>query len=417
MKKILLLISVLASLIAQAQRVTTIIQGATIHVGNGTVIENGYLVIEQGKIVRCAAQLDAMYKNAITIDAKGKHIYPGIICLSNIMGLNEVEAVRATLDFRETGELNPNVRSVIAYNTDSKILPTALSNGILFTQAVPQGGLISGTSSILRTHAWNWEDAVLKLDDGIHINWPEESHYGASNESGITKADNDVKLLTQFFDQAAQYNQITKPETFNARLNAMIGVLNGTQKLYIHVSDAKSILAALQFVKQYPQIKPVLVDATDVWKVIPLLKERNIPVIFNNIHQLPKHSHSAIDQPYKTVAQLVNAGITVAIGHNGYWEIRNLMFNAGTAATYGLTKEQALQCITLNAAIVSGCDNRIGSLEKGKDASFIITEGDVLDMKTSNVQQAFLDGIEIDLDNQQKQLYRKYMGKYGLEAK
>jgi imidazolonepropionase-like amidohydrolase len=421
MKNILVLISVLASFFIQAQNITTIVQGATIHVGNGSVIENGYLVMEQGKIVHCGAQLNALYKNANIINAEGKHIYPGIICLNNIMGLNEVEAVRATLDFKETGEINPNVRSVIAFNTDSKILPTALANGILYTQAVPQGGLISGTSSIMRTTGWNWQDAAYKTDDGVHLNWPEAHVYsGWWAEPGNAhqqKTEEQIKSITQFFEQAVQYHQTNKPEEINARLHAIKGVLNGTQKLYIHANGAKSIIAALLFVKQYPSIKPVLVDAADAWQVIPLLKERNVPVLINNIHQLPRHNHSAIDQPFKTATQLMQAGITVAIGHAGYWEVRNLMYNAGTTVTYGLTKEQALQCITLNAAKVSGTDATIGSLEKNKDASFVIVQGDILDMRSSIVEKAFMDGQEINLDNQQKQLYRKYALKYGLEVK
>ena len=160
-----------------AQQSPILFQGATIHVGNGAIIENGYLGIAQGKIGLCSSQLDSFFTKAVRIDVTGKHIYPGLISLNNMMGLNEVEAVRATLDVKEVGELNPNVRSLIAYNTDSKIVPTALANGILYTQPVPQGGLISGTSSLMRTVGWNWEDAAYKIDDGIHLNWPEENSY------------------------------------------------------------------------------------------------------------------------------------------------------------------------------------------------------------------------------------------------
>lgn len=402
-----------------AQQNPVVYKGATIHVGNGQVIEKGYLGIANGKILFCSAQLDAAYASAASVDVTGKHIYPGIICMSNMLGLNEIEAVRATLDFRETGEINPNVRAMIAYNTDSKVTPTALSNGILFTQPVPQGGLISGMSSLMRTSGWNWEDAAYKADDGVHLNWPEEIRYsGWWAEQGNAqqiKNEKELKTIKEFFEQADQYNRLAKAEAFNARLDAMKGVLNGTRNLYVHVESAKSIIAVIQFKKQYPNMKLVLVDANDAWMVKEQIKENNISVVLNNIHQLPKHSHSDVDQPYKTAVELVRAGITVAIGHNGYWEARNVMFNAGTTVAYGLSKEEALQCITYNAAKIIGVDKTIGSLEATKDATFIISSGDVLDMRTSIVERAFMDGKEIELDNQQKQLYRKYKEKYNMK--
>jgi imidazolonepropionase-like amidohydrolase len=401
-----------------AQQVPVIIQGATIHVGNGQVIENGYFGFAEGKIFLCNDKLDATYKNATLIDGKGKHIYPGIIAMGNVLGLSEIEAVRATIDFRETGDINPNVRSLIAYNTDSKVISTVLSNGVLFTQPVPQGGLISGTSSLMRTSAWNWEDAAYKTDDGVHLNWPESMSYsGWWAEPGSAQAkknEKELEILRLFFEQADQYSKTAKSETFNARLDAMKGVLTGTKNMYVHVNGAKSIIQVIQFFKQYPGVKTVLVEATDAYLVKDLIKEKNIPVVITNIHQLPMHNHSDIDQPYKTAVELMRAGILVAIGHTGSWDIRNLMFNAGTTVAYGLSKEEALQCITSNAAKIIGVENTIGTLEKNKDASFIVSSGDILDMRTSNVEQAYLDGKAINLDNVQKQLYGKYMDKYNL---
>ncbi len=419
-QKIKIVLSIIGFVLsANAQQMPVIIEGVTIHTGNGSVIENGYLGFVSGKIFLCSDKKDSAYPNATIINGKGKHVYPGLICLNNMMGLNEIEAVRSTLDFRETGELNPNVRSLIAFNTDSKILPTALANGILYTQAVPQGGLISGTSSLMRTTGWNWEDAAYKVDDGVHVNWPHQNMYtGWWAEPGNAqqqKTEKEIRTLSTFFEQAYQYQKSTTHQTYNARLDAMKGVFSGSKNLYVHVSDAKSIVSALLFCKQYPSMKVVLVDAVDAWKVKDIIKQHNVSVIFTNVHQLPKHAHSPVDEPYKVAAELVKAGIPVAIGHNGYWEVRNIMYNAGTTVAYGLTKEEALQCITLNAAKILGINNAIGSLEKNKDASFIITGGDILDMRSSTVERAFMDGVEVNLDNQQKQLYRKYSDKYGLK--
>lgn len=403
---------------AVAQQQTTVVKGATIHIGNGNIIQKGCMVVQGNRITALTNSADTIIPGAINIDVVGKHLYPGIIALNNIMGLNEIESVRATLDFRETGEYNPNVRSVIAYNTDSKIIPTALSNGILFTQPVPQGGIISGTSSLMRTTGWNWEDAVYKQDDGIHLNWPEEIVNGgwwAEPESAQQiKITQTLQSINTFFTQAHSYSEREAPALFNARFESMRGVFNGTKKLYVHASSAKSIVTAIQFVKQYPTIKMVLVNATQAWMVTDWIRDNNIPIVFTNVHQLPSQPHHVVDQPYKTVAQLVKAGIVVAIAHEGYWEVRNLMFNAGTAAAYGLTKEQAIQCITLNPAKIVGVDASLGSLEVGKDASFVITKGDILDMRNSQVTHVFVDGLEVSIQNEQKALYLKYMNKYGL---
>jgi imidazolonepropionase-like amidohydrolase len=404
---------------AYAQQTPLIIRNAVIHVGNGEVIENGYFGFVNGKIFLCSAEQDAFYKNATVIDGKGRHIYPGIICMSNVMGLNEIDAVRSTVDFKETGDMNPNVRALVAFNTDSKVMATALANGILFTQPVPQGGIISGSSSLMRTSAWNWEDAAYRVDDGIHLNWPEAMSYsGWWAEQGSTRVhykEKELEAIRIFFEQAYQYYRLPVPETFNARLDAMKGVFAGQKNVYVHAEGARSIIQAISFFKRYPGIKIVLADATDAYLVKDLLKEQGIPVVINNIHRLPRHNHSDVDQPYKTVAELVRSGILVAIGHNGSWETRNLMFNAGTTVAYGLTKEEALQCITRNAAQIIGVGKTLGTLEKDKDASFVISSGDILDMRSSVIEAAYIDGKEIDLDNQQKQLYRKYSEKYGFK--
>lgn len=398
-----------------AQQQVTIITGATIHVGNGTVIENGIIVFNQGRIVDIGKTMSSMYKNARVIDAAGKHIYPGIICMNNIMGLNEIDAVRATRDFNENGLMNPNARTLIAYSTDSKILPTATFNGILFTQAVPLGGTISGTSSLMKTSGWNWEDAVVKADEGIHLNWPGMYVGTVPDESRMKQIEKQLQEIKSFFAEAAQYSKTTKPETVNSRLEAMQGLFTGSKNLYIHTESAKGIASSITYLKQlFPQMKLVLVGASDAYQLCELIKHYNIPVVINNIHRLPSRSFEDIDQPYKTPAILVHAGIKVAIANTGSWEARNVMFNAGTAAAYGLSKEEALQCITLNPASIMGVEQQIGSLELGKEASFVICEGDILDMKTSKITAAFLFGEIVELYNDQQRLYKKYMKKYGL---
>ncbi len=417
MKKLqFILVLVTIKFCALGQTNTTIIQNGTYHLGNGQVIENGVLVMENGKITFVGSELKVLYKNAKVIEAKGKHIYPGLIAMNNYMGLNEIDAVRATRDYSETGLFNPNVRSVIAYNTDSKILPTASFNGILYTQAVPVGGIISGSSSLMKMQAWNWEDAAVAIDEGIHINWPSmhlSPYSGEDAEKQLKRTEESIAKIETFFSDAQQYQLAPNPD-FNARMHAMKNVLNGKQTLYIHTDEAKGILHAINFFKtKFPNVKLALVGASESYMIIDFLKEYNIPIILNSIHALPQKKADDVDQPYKTPAQLVAAGIKVVLAKEGSWEARNLPFLAGTAVAYGLTKEQALQCISLNAAQVLGVDNKIGSLEVGKDASFVICEGDILDMRTNILSAAFICGEPINLENEQVKLARKYKGKYG----
>jgi imidazolonepropionase-like amidohydrolase len=188
-----------------------------------------------------------------------------------------------------------------------------------------------------------------------------------------------------------------------------------SQKLYVHANTVKQMLVALDFVKEFG-MDVVIVGGSDSWQIADLLKQNNVTVILNQPHSLPTLDDDDVDQPYKTPAMLQKAGVTFAINDDdGQTRGRNLMFNAGTAVAYGLTKEQALQSITLNAAKALGIDKQTGSIEVGKDANIIISEGDILDMRKSQVTYAFIQGRNINLDDKQKQLNEKYLKKYGLK--
>jgi len=405
---------------APEQTLPILIQGGTIHTGNGTVIENGIVVFASGKITYAG---DASGKNSLKdmnsykmIDAKGKHIYPGIIALNSTLGLIEIDAVRSTRDYNEVGDVNPNVRAVISYNTDSKIIPTVRSNGVLLAEATPQGGTISGTSSVMMLDGWNWEDAVYKEEAGIHLNWPRMIISKGQNAEPEDKQRENINKSLQdirsFFSEAKTYAK-QNPEEKNLRLEAMKDLFNGNKKLFVHCDFIKEIVAAVNFCKEFG-VKMVLVGGMDSWRVTDLLKENNIPVIIVRTHLLPPREDEDVDLPYKLPSLLTKAGITVCITDGDSWPQRNIPFQEGTAAAHGLTKEEALTCITLNPAKVLGIDSTTGTVETGKDATLFISSGDAMDMKTNNEEMAFIKGKEIVLDDVQKQLYRKYMKKYGL---
>lgn len=429
MKKQVLISFLLISMGAIAQNKSFVIINGTAHIGNDSVIQNAIIGVRDGKITEVldASKVKAETGNYDqTIDAAGKQIYPGFIAPNSTLGLTEIEAVRATNDFQDVGTTLPNVRSLIAYNTDSKIIPTVRSNGILLAQVTPRGGIVSGTSSIVALDGWNWEDAAYKIDDGVHMNWPYIQTRKYLDEDNIylgpvekNKAYNDqVDALRKLFEDAKAYNETENIEEKNLRLESMRGLFNGTERLYIHTNNVKEITEAIHFATSFGLKQITIVGGKEAWMVADLLKQNNVSVVLARLHSLPEHPESDVDQCYKMAYQLQKAGILFCLNYEGDMEAmgtRNLPFIAGTAAAYGLTKEQALAAITLNTAKILGIDKTTGSLETGKDATLFISTGDALDMRSNNVEQAFIKGKSIDLNNDQKALYEKYKSKYGLK--
>ena len=405
---------------------TSVITNATIHTGTGQTIDNGTIVITNGKIVSVGNNISAP-AGATIIDAKGKHVYPGLILPISNLGLIEVSAVRATNDLTELGELNPNVRSIVAYNTDSRVINTLRSNGILLANVVPQGSLVAGSSSVVQLDAWTWEDAAYQTDGGIHFYMPSllpRPRFGSGSGGGsgnnqqtdpVKEGLEKVDRIKSFFHEAKAYLAEPTHEKTNLKFESVKGLFSKTQKLYVHANTVKQMLLALDFVKEFG-FEVVIVGGSDSWQIADILKQNNVSVILGQSHSLPTLQDDDIDQPYKTAAMLQKAGVTFSITDDDPQNRgRNLPFNAGTAVAYGLTKEQALQAITLNAARIMGIANKTGSIEVGKDANIIISEGDILDMKTSIVTDAFIQGRKIDLMDKQKMLNERYNRKYGLK--
>jgi imidazolonepropionase-like amidohydrolase len=393
------------------------LKGGTVHVGDGKVIENAYVLFENGKIteVFSASNIKTDATLGKVIDVTGKQIYPGVISLNSILGMVEIEAARATDDVSEVGSSNADARAIISYNTDSRVTPTVRSNGVLYSQIVPQGGKLSGTSAVVQLDAWNWEDAAVKAEDGVFISWPGmyRAKYSEAGFEGYElnkDYDKNVQELKDYFAEAKSYAAITH-EKKNLRFEAMKKLFTEKQNLYVRVGYVKEMLHAIDFAQSLG-LNVVLVGAADSYMIADVLAAKKIPVILQKTHQLPSYDDEDIQQPYKTPAILQQAGVLFALSIGGFWQERNLMFEAGTASAYGLSKEQALAAITSNSAKILKLDNRIGTIEKGKDASIIISDGDLLDMRTSNITLAFIEGRQIDLDNKQKELYRKFSQKY-----
>jgi len=399
------------------------IKNATVHTGTGEVLEHATIQINKDKIEKIGTDIAIPAGDVKVYDATGKHVYPGLIISNTNTGLREISnQVRGTNDYREIGELNPNVKSIVAYNADSKIINTFRSNGILLGNIVPEGFLITGSSSVVQFDAWTWEDAAYKTNNGIHFNMP--SLLNRPNRTGQPRGDqpDPVKLaldriqqVKDFFMQAKAYNQTAKPAAANLKFEAVKGLFDKSQRLFIHCNLVKEMLVAIDFVKEF-NFEVTIVGGSESFQIPELLKQHNISVILQQMHSLPTLDDDDIDQPFKTPAVLQKAGVLFAITDEDETTTgRNLMFNAGEASSYGLSKEEALQAITLSAAKILGIADRTGSIEVGKDANIIISEGDILDMRTSVVVKAFIQGRDIDLNDKHKELNEKYKAKYGIK--
>lgn len=407
---------------APAQSRSILVKGGTVHVGDGRTFDEGAVGFRDGTIdyVGYGYGVKAVYDTVINVP--GSRIYPGFILPDATLGLVEIDAVRSSADEAEVGRTEPEVRALSAYAADSKIIPTVRANGVLLAQVTPRGNLISGTSGIVQLDAWDIHGAVVHADDGIHLNWPEAfQHTGWWAEPGTTtKEGADIRAkelaeLRAFFRRAKAYAELTPPVKTDLRMEAMRELFSGKKGLFVHTDGAREIQEAVHFAREMGVPRTIIVGGYDAWRVADLLRDKKVDVILQRPHSLPQRVDEDVDLPYRLPALLKERGVRFCLGYSGDMErmgSRNLAFQAGTASAYGLSAEDALRSITLDAAAVLGIDKRYGSLEVGKSATLLVSGGDALDMRTNNIQEAFIDGRRISLDNRQKRLWRQYEERY-----
>ena len=439
MKKIILLNILFLNLIysqqtpAPTQDKSVLIYGSTAHIGNGQAIKNSVIGFTDG-VIDLVASTDGIWSNEILmmfsdsnskkydtiIDASNSHIYPGIIALNTNLGLVEVDAVRASVDDDETGTYLPEIRSIIAYNAESKAVESMRPNGVLLAQIAPNGGIISGKSSVVQFDAWNWEDAVIKYDQGIHLNWPSPYTFGRwwlGEDRGL-KANNNyskqIKDLKDFFEKSKANMNIEK--SMNLKSNAMKTVLDGETTVYLHADDEKEIVDGVTFLKSFGIDKIVIVGATESKNQLNFIKVNNIPVVVKQPYRFPQSVDSDPMETFAIAKKMLDAGILVSIDPTGTASarvsIRNLPFYAGSFSSFGIDKEVALSMITHNPAKILGIDKDFGTLEVGKSATLFISKGDALDIISNNVTHAFISGRNLSLETHQTRLWRRYSNKY-----
>ena len=397
-----------------------VLTGGVAHLGNGQVIQNSVIGFDKGKLTIVA---DASSNPSIAgyeeIKITGRHVYPGLILPNSQVGLMEVSSIRAMNDFNERGEMNPNVRAIPAYNTDSEYYPTFRYNGVLLAETTPTGGLISGSSSVVEMEGWNWEDAAHTVDMAIHMNWPRRmsrefdfSTFSFS-ETANKNYDKNTGDLDQFFADATAYGKQSSKER-NLKMEAMQGLFDGKKTLMLHADNPKEIIEAVRFGQKHKVQRMTIVTATGAYFVTDFLKENKIPVILTATHELPERPDDDVDMPYKLPYLLSSAGVTVSLAHDGMLgHARNLAYYAGTAVAYGMDKEEALKTITSNTAKALGIDARVGTIEVGKDATIFVSNGDVFDFRTSILSHAFISGKSVTLPNKHQELFERFSKKYG----
>ncbi len=385
---------------------TIALVGGTVHPVSSEPLERATLVIEGGAIVALGRDAKAP-DGAQTIDATGLHVYPGLIAAYTQLGLVELPSVRATVDTSEAGDFNPNAMAHKAVNPDSELIPVTRSGGVLLALAAPDGGLFSGQSSLIRLGGWTWEDMLVQPGVGMHVRWPATRRRGSEKDT----SEESLRRMARILEDARAYQAArdADPEApFDIRWDAMGPLLRREQPLIVDADWLDQIESAVAFCAQQ-KLKLVILGGYDAPHCAGLLKKHDVPVIVSAVHRLPLRRGDDYDDPYTLPERLRKAGVRYCIAGDGRFasNVRNLPYHAATAAGYGLPRDEALKAITLYPAEVLGVADRVGSLEVGKEATLFVCDGDPLETPT-RVQQAWLRGKEVDLNDRQKQLYQKF---------
>lgn len=408
---------------APAQTTPILIRNATIHPVSGPVVNNGFVLLVDGRISQIGNAGDAVFSTNMppeVVDASGKHVYPGLINATTLIGLLEVGAVRSTLDYAEVGAVTPEVRAAVSVNPDSTQIPVTRSNGVLVVGVMPEGGTIPGRASVMRLDGWTWEGLTVADDAGLIINWPNVNPIRSrwmqqSDEEQAETMRKNLRVIDDAFREAKAYFASRKADPTtptSTRWESMRPTIEAGKQIFIRAQEAEQIRSAVSWAVENGY-KPVIIGGRDAAKCADLLKKHDVGVIITGVHRLPSRDDAPYDEPFTLPYELEAAGVRWALGASstGYGNDRNLPYHAATAVAYGLDHDAALRSITLSAAELLGVAETLGSLENGKSATLIITTGDPMEI-TTQIERAYIDGKEIDLSNKQTKLADKYRERY-----
>jgi len=405
------------------QKRPIIIRNATVHTVSGETIQNGCVLFKDGKITEIGLNL-SFPGDTDVIEGKGQHVYPGLMESYSSIGLVEIDSIRASIDSTEIGGLNPNVRAAVAFNPDSEAIPVARANGVLVAVTAPSGGIISGRAAVMVLDGWTWEGMTLLPDAAMAATWPRFAasprgrRGGGGGDAEPPASDSDRlgpmhELIREVKAYSVARTKAPKEHPIDLRFQSMIPVVEGKTPMLVQANSTKQIQTAIAFAKQY-NLKLILMGGADAMQCVNLIKEAKVPVVVASVYRLPNRHDAAYDSAYTLPAQLQEAGIQFSIASDGRFGasgVRNLPYNAATAVGFGLTEDQAIRSITLSPAEIFGVADRIGSLTVGKDATLIVTDGNILETPT-HVVKAYIQGRLVDLTSKHTQLNEKYKAKY-----
>ena len=408
----------LVALAANAADDSFVLRNVTIHPVTAAVIPNAALVVTNGKIADFGAKVLAP-KGAKIVDGKGLHVYPGLIDSASNIGMAEVSSVRETSDMVELGDFNPQLRAVVAINPSSDHIPVTRGNGITTSLIYPGGGIIGGQAALVHLDGWTWEEMAVERNVTMQMRMPTITSATFNPVFGATRRpfaetkrryEERLKLMSEFFEQARAYQRRKAAGgagfPVDRRLEAMLPVLDGKQSLMVFAPRERAVKDALAFAAK-EKVKIVLAGVREAGSAVKEIAERKIPVILGETLELPLDEDAPYDSPFTLPAELHRAGVTIAFGTFSVQFARNLPFQVANAVGFGLPYEEALKAVTINAAKIWGVDDRIGSIEKGKWADLILTDGDPLEGR-SQVKRMWIQGRPVSLETRHTKLYEQY---------
>ncbi len=404
------LIDLHAQMPATDQSGPVALKGGTVITVTGEEISGGTVVFDKGIIT--AVGVDVFIpEGAEIVDVTGKYVYPALIHARSSLGLSEIGRITVTVDLNEHGTINPNARAWVAWHAESEHIPLARTHGIAVTVATPTGGIISGLSAAMLTDGWHWEEMTYRAPTALVINWPDMAN--------VRARDNALKELSEAFDAARRYMTARQadglrgipPHNTDVRWEAMIPVLEGDVPVHVNANDLTQIQSAIKWAEE-ENVRMVLVGGRDAGYLLPELKEKQIPVIVTPVIGGPSRQWEEYDRSYRLPSMLHEAGIEYCIaGDYAAANAIRLAHHPAAAVAFGLPEKEALKTITLYPARILGLDKRMGSLETGKDASLIVSDGNILELST-RIEQVYIMGRNIHMYDKHRRLYDRYIERY-----
>ncbi|MEM1328736.1 MAG: amidohydrolase family protein [Bacteroidota bacterium] len=402
---------------AKATKGTFALTNATIvTVTNGTV--EGTLLIQDGKIAAIGSDVDVP-SDAMVIDCDGKSIYPGFIDGGTTLGLGEISSVSLTQDANEIGEFTPHMQALTAINPNAVAIPVTRVEGVTTVIAQPTGGNFPGTAALINLVGYT-PDQMYAGFKGVVMNYPSSgrrSRWDRRSEEDLKKAEEKkLKSINEVWESLTLYKSIKEKAgksdelDYNPEMEALLPVINGEAALMVEVNAEKDILSAIKWVKDKEIKKVIFTGVAEGWRVADSLVKADIPVITGPVLSIPRRVYDRYDAAYTNPGKMLEAGVKVALRTNETENVRNLVFNAGFAAAYGMGKEEALKAVTIVPAEIFGVADQMGSLEVGKVATLFVSTGDPFETKT-DVTHLFINGWQVAIDSRHIQLYEEFLNR------